>query len=308
MASIHRLIRYSGAKISVLAGVLLTIGLSGCLVVSEPPTGSTATDERREDPLSNTSNQPSASSNPNRKAPSAQGNTGELRVVYYPTKRRFSQELQQIYQKTGIFQRLADVIDNKIALPRTVNVELAECGFENAFYEPAKHRIVMCYELTQYFINLFKRAGLADRQAGENALYATVFTFFHESGHMLANELELPITGREEDAADQFSTLMLTTSAGDTGQKAAEAAALWFSLTANRPTDRTQFMDEHSLDQQRFYAIICLLYGSNPNRYEPVVRRLGFPQARVQKCRREYEQTARAWKALLAPHMRNPRS
>jgi len=162
----------------------------------------------------------------------------------------------------------------------------------------------MCYDLTQYFINLYRKAGLSDREAGEKALFATVFTFFHESGHMLANELELPITGREEDAADQFSTLVLATRAGEAGEKAAEAAALWFGI-ADTPATRTRFMDEHSLDQQRFYSIMCLLYGDNPRKYERSVTKLGFPEARKAKCQREYQQVSRSWKALLAPHRRN---
>ncbi len=228
-----------------------------------------------------------------------------MKVVYYPVKQPLSQAMKEIYQKNQIFERMTALIDNDIKLPREVRIELAECGFENAFYEPAKHRIVICYELTQYFINLYRKAGLSDRESGEKAMFATIFTFFHEAGHMLANELQLPITGREEDAADQFSTLLLATRAGEAGERAAEAAALWFGV-ADSPATRTRFMDEHSLDQQRFYAIMCLLYGNNPSKYEGTVRKLGFPEARRVKCQREYEQISRAWRALLAPHRRNP--
>ena len=34
----------------------------------------------------------------------------------------------------------------------------------------------------------------------------TVSTFFHELGHALIDAWDLPITGREEDAADQLPT------------------------------------------------------------------------------------------------------
>jgi hypothetical protein len=33
-----------------------------------------------------------------------------------------------------------------------------------------------------------------------------VFVLFHEFGHALVSELELPVLGREEDAVDRFAT------------------------------------------------------------------------------------------------------
>ncbi|HIK14161.1 MAG TPA: hypothetical protein IGS53_02495 [Leptolyngbyaceae cyanobacterium M33_DOE_097] len=280
--------------------------LSGCIVVEEPPTSSapTAPSGQTTQPAPSPGN---AARTLPAQTPQAIKGTGRMKVVYYPVKNPMSQAMKDIYQKTQIFERMSALIDSDIKLPRQVTVELAECGFENAFYEPAKHRIVVCYELTRYFINLYRKLGLSDREAGEKAMFATVFTFFHEAGHMLTNELELPITGREEDAADQFSTIILAERAGEAGEKAAEAAALWFGA-ADSPATRTRFMDEHSLDQQRFYAIMCLLYGNNPQKYGRTATQLGFQETRKAKCQREYAQVSRSWKALLAPHVRNSRS
>src|SRR5215213_9965570 len=39
---------------------------------------------------------------------------------------------------------------------------------------------------------------------------AMMFVFFHEFGHMAIDLLKLPSTGPEEDAVDEFSTLILT--------------------------------------------------------------------------------------------------
>jgi hypothetical protein len=39
---------------------------------------------------------------------------------------------------------------------------------------------------------------------------AMMFVFFHEFGHMAIDVLKLPSTGPEEDAVDEFSTLILT--------------------------------------------------------------------------------------------------
>jgi hypothetical protein len=231
----------------------------------------------------------------------ARGN-GQMQVSYLPTRNPLYRELTKVYQQTQVYEKMADLIDNRIGLPRNVSVQVAECGFINAFYEPGKHRIVMCHELTEYFIKLFRQIGADDRRAGEQALYASVFTFFHESGHMLINELDLPITGREEDAADQFSAVLLSRS-GPAGDNAILAAAQWFSAS-NKTASRMQFMDEHSLDQQRFYYLICLLYGEDPRSYAGLAQKVGFPRDRQQKCVAEYAKISKSWRALLAPHMK----
>lgn len=232
--------------------------------------------------------------------------SGQLQVVYYPVRHsRLAKGLSDIYKRTGIFEKLGDVIDRRIRLPRNIRVELRECLTPNAFYDSRRGRIIMCYELTEYFIKLFRSTGrIPSKRAGELAMYATVFTFYHEAGHMLANELELPITGREEDAVDQFSTIVFGPGS-KVGEKAAEAAALWFAIAGKQPAKRIQYMSEHSLNLQRFYAIVCLLYGGNPQKYTGLTSRLKMPPTRLQKCRSEYAKVSRNWKRLLAPHSKS---
>ena len=50
----------------------------------------------------------------------------------------------------------------------------------------------------------------AKRQVDTLARGAMQFVFFHESGHMLISELNLPAIGPEEDVADEFATFYLT--------------------------------------------------------------------------------------------------
>lgn len=53
--------------------------------------------------------------------------------------------------------------------------------------------------------------------------------FYHEVGHALVDVLELPITGKEEDAVDQLSTYVLVEDA-DGGEVAALDGAVAFLL------------------------------------------------------------------------------
>ena len=96
-----------------------------------------------------------------------------------------------------------------------------------------------------------------------NVIYAVV----HEVGHMLVSELVLPVLGHEEDAADAFAILTaLQLGNAFSDRVLSEAARGWF-LSEHRDKKEkipTVYYDEHGLDEQRAYNIVCLMVGSHP--------------------------------------------
>ncbi len=234
----------------------------------------------------------------------AAAGSGKLTVVYAPVTKPFHRDLEKVAKKSKAFERLAGVISQTISLPRDIPVVFGTCNQINAFYDPTNHRVVMCYDLVEHFSTLFGSSNVfkSKREAQVNAGRAAVFVFFHEIGHMLAGELELPITGKGEDAADQFSTLFLE-KAGGVAEESALAGATWFKLESAVPKP-IRYWGEHSLDMQRFYSIVCLLYGSNPKQYTSLVKKEGVSAQRLQKCEREYGQSAKAWRTLLTPYVK----
>lgn len=230
---------------------------------------------------------------------------GELKVVYGSAQKAGYKKLVEAYKKTQFFEKLAKLLNQTIALPRDVAVVPTECGLVNAFYQRDYHRIVICHELIEDMFKLFKKQGLSNEEAFKKTFQAVAFTFFHESGHMVIHELNLPTTGKEEDAADQFSTLLLA-ARGEAGEDAALAAAAWFGL-ANKPSPSAkQYLNEHSLDQQRFYSIVCLLYGDEPEKFAELAKKSGLDNTRLKRCRGEYTQVATSWNRLLRPYLKKP--
>ncbi|MEB3291516.1 MAG: DUF4344 domain-containing metallopeptidase [Synechococcales bacterium] len=227
---------------------------------------------------------------------------GQIQVIYRPVRSQLAQRFGTVYQKSKLFETAVAPLNRNFNLPRNLTVELAECGFVNAFYEPARHRVVMCYDLTGYLVRVFRGNGLSNQEADVQALSATVFIFYHELAHMLINELDLPITGKEEDVADQFSAVLLS-NAGVNGQTAILAAAQWFG-SVQGPQGRIKYMDEHSLNEQRAYYLVCLLYARQPDKFQRLVDRLGFPEERLRKCTAEYRQITRSWEIMMRPYVR----
>ncbi len=237
----------------------------------------------------------------------AQTPAGKFKVVYLPVKKKEYRAFQEELKKERVLEGIVADLNDTFTLPSDVTLTFSQCGQANAFYDPEKQRVTMCFELLESLYDIFRDSedtedGLDDAVAG-----ATVFVFFHELGHALVHVLDLPITGKEEDAVDQLS-LFLLTDGTDSGEKAALDGARSFALEGpgeGTTIDDLPFWDEHSLSQQRFYNIICGIYGQNPDKYAGLVKEKILPKARAGKCEAEYQQIERSWSKLLAPHLRN---
>ena len=62
----------------------------------------------------------------------------------------------------------------------------------------------------------------------------------------------------------------------------------------------------HSLDKQRFYNVICWVYGSNTKKYAELTKGKDpiLPEGRAEGCEQEYERITKAWQTLLGPHLK----
>jgi hypothetical protein len=138
----------------------------------------------------------------------------------------------------------------------------------------------------------------------------TLWTLVHELGHALIAELEVPILGSEEDAADCIATIGLLHGSADFGipnqldeiEFIVATAEAWRVEWELERLHRTvaPYADTHSLDIQRFYNILCLLYGSDPERYGTLTTTLGLPYDRALGCAEyEHEQALRGVNYLI---------
>lgn len=131
---------------------------------------------------------------------------------------------------------------------------------------------------------------------------AAYFWLSHELGHALAHTLKLPITGREEDAADQFAAFV-TLDGSEAGRNMAMA---WTYLMADdEDQNRTSSLsDEHALNAQRRFNLLCWMYGQDPGRNAGFVATGALPLPRAERCPSEYAQLHRSWNQLLSNHLR----
>ncbi len=238
-------------------------------------------------------------------------NTGSFRYAYEDSNSDLYREYAQILSQRQFFETIAGNLNAAIALPYDIGLVAVQCDTTNAFWSPDNKAIVVCYEMLEILIDAFRR-DISNQQELSNAVFGALeFIFYHELGHALIDIFNIPSTGREEDAVDQFSTLFLLDT--DVGIASALSGASFFYKIGQASGGSVQdlaFWDEHSLNQQRFYNIVCLVFGSDPNRYQNLVLQnsKGFlpgngsgilPKERAVRCPSEYADISRSWNILI---------
>ena len=248
------------------------------------------------------------SNNSNNSGETAEDN-GDFKVVSVPVTDEKYVELDRVVKEQKMLENAADDLNTKLTLPWDITLTSKVCGQINAFYNPNDRSITICYEFMELFQKLYLEQGDTPAVANQKMFDATTFIFCHELGHALINAYKLPVTGREEDVADQVATYISSEEMGESGERAAIAGAVGFLLLSQKRgsggVDDTQFADEHSMDKQRYYNIVCWLYGHDPNKYQNLVQDGTLPPARAQRCPSEYQQFSEALKTQLAKFRKN---
>lgn len=229
---------------------------------------------------------------------------GDFVLEYQPVKDPELQSIQEILESSEFYEGLVADLNETFALPQDVLISFDACGEENAYYDAENAQITMCYELIRYYADAFAADEERETDYETEVLYAGFFTFFHELGHALVDQYQLPIVGREEDAVDNFAAILLTESEEE---DAVIAAIEQFDLDAAAEAEEEDlaFWDEHSLSVQRGYNMTCLLYGSDPESYQDWVEADWLPEERAEQCEAEYEQAINSWETLLAPYRKS---
>jgi Putative metallopeptidase len=239
-------------------------------------------------------------------APVAQARSvdGQIRVEYEAAKTPLYQAVSGALQRDQGFEAEAEGLSQALALPRDITVSFQECGINVTSYTASASLIVMCYELVERFRQDFvSLKTIVPENAPNYAINAGKFVFLHEIGHALIHDWNLPVLGREEDAADQFATVLLSFGGGDRSRLAWAAAVQLLIASEQQPDDRSLVWDQHSSALRRFQSIACLSYGSNPAEYSDLPETL-VPASQRDQCVADFQQTAQSWGQLLRPHLR----
>lgn len=225
-----------------------------------------------------------------------------------PSNKKFKAIMNRL-QESKLLSALADHINTFFYFPEDITISMEECQEENAFYDPEQKKIIICYEMLHYYQKYLAKESDTDGMLED----LTTFDLLHEFGHALIDIYDLPVTGKEEDVADQLATWFILETLDDensAGLKSVFSAAYWFGYEFDKEEVAVEdmlFWDSHSLDQQRFYNMLCWAYGYQP---EIMVEVLGgdlddvLPEDRRESCEGEYGRMNLSFVRLLYRFMK----
>ena len=134
-----------------------------------------------------------------------------------------------------------------------------------------------------------------------------LFALLHELGHAHIQEMGLPVLGREEDAADSYAIAALLKMATDVSDGVLVAATKGWFLDAERNVKENTavpYYDAHSVDKVRAYQIVCLMVGSDLDKFAKLADEVKMPQDRQESCAGDYSNASWSWDLVLKPHLR----
>jgi hypothetical protein len=230
---------------------------------------------------------------------------GDFKIGFSPATLKQNPKKAMPKEVADSLVEITKPLNEIIALPYDVYLNLDTCGEPNAFYNPEVKEITMCYEFLDDFQEAFKKVSKNPTVIDDMADGAMTVFFFHELGHCLIDVWDLPTTGREEDAVDQLAMFVLLDGTPE-GEGMVLSAATFFSVVSSQTSnEEIAFWDEHSLDQQRFYDMLCLTYGSNPSKNKNLLGKNALPPARAERCPAEFRRVNHSWEKLLAPYLKS---
>jgi hypothetical protein len=164
---------------------------------------------------------------------------------------------------------------------------------------------LVCYE---YFDFLLKVAPEMPTPEGLTRFQAlagmTADVFLHETGHAILDMLEIPFLGREEDVADEISAyIQLQRSKQDARHLILGIAYLGSKQAQQAMASMAQQADIHELPAQRYYNVLCMAYGDDPNLFADAIQYWHLPESRAKDCHYEYLRFQYAFRALIEPYV-----
>jgi hypothetical protein len=230
--------------------------------------------------------------------------TNQIVIEYVFPIKPAHQQIHDLLKERHTLERLQEFL-SPFRLRWPLLLSLTECdGEADAMY--GNDKISICYE---YIEELQQNMPEEVTPSGIEPIDTAVGPFFdtvlHEFAHALFDYLDVPVLGREEDAADAVSAYIYLHLGKDEARRLIMGATYAYMLEVvdTDPPTMEEYADEQSTSEQRAFNLLCIAYGADPELFEDVVKMGGLPDFRVDICEEEYELTAYAYETLIGPHI-----
>jgi hypothetical protein len=250
----------------------------------------------------------------NQSAPTLLPAEGPVHITYEePTDPSLKETYETLKEKRGleIFRELL----GPFRLPEDLYIKAVGCdGIPNAYFFREKNdqaTIRICYEYIKEVKDKLPKEITQDGIEPHEAMVGQLlFAILHEFGHAAFDLFQVPVFGRQEDAADQFATYIMLQFGGDKAHYLIKGAAYSYNGMIKSLKDKPEvtvhlaaFSSDHGAPQERFYNLVCIAYGHDPQRFAAMVEKGYLPEHRAKVCKYEYGNLRFAFRRMILPHI-----
>lgn len=239
---------------------------------------------------------------------------GKFTLEYKQYEGKGHQMLYKLLTESGVFDKAVEQLNKTFVLPKDIGIV-----FDNAkgsYYSPREKTIHMSYPTMWTTYVLYKKVypDESEESVREYILDVNRYILYHEIGHALVDIYDLPIIGDRETSADNLSAIYSLEFTHD-GFNILVDAADWFDLyyeakVLGDPEEKeSTFWDEHRMDAQRYYYLLCMAYGKYPKETAEELASYDdknldeFIKEKGDSCQAFYQDSYDKWMRLLKPHL-----
>jgi hypothetical protein len=233
-----------------------------------------------------------------------QGKTNQIKIEYQPAKTPAQQKIADLIKERKVLEKFQEIL-SPFKLPQPLTLLTKSCGMVNAWYQ--RPTLTICYE---YLEDIQKSIPKGTTSAGltpaDTVIGQLFYVVAHEAGHAFFDQLNVPLFGRAEDAADGFATYLMLALGKNEARRLIGGAAYSYKPYLGKEkfmVPATAFSDAHGAPLQRFYNLLCLAFGSDPSTYKDLVDQGYLPKDRARSCRMEYGELNFAFQRLILPNV-----
>jgi len=196
---------------------------------------------------------------------------GTLRIVYELPEPEDVAAARTVHQ-SEVAEEVAQIVEDWSLLPKNVTLRFGtQLGPYFAVLQSGKLEIHIPYSFFSKMKKLFASKTYVEQQSPTTSALNTLHhAIYHELGHAVIYSQKTGISDKtEEDAVDTLSVILLISVYAD-GADIAASAAKAFQLLATEPDSTLNLQN----DIERFQEINCLVYGSDPEKYQELINDL----------------------------------
>lgn len=254
---------------------------------------------------------------------------GQFILQFNETDYKNSKKIAGYLKKSSKLKRIVQILNNKFKLSYDIVIKIEDDDDiddpEGPFYDEDEHDISLTYQYILEVGSIYFNYKLKDVKNGVDTLRdisveqrkrylsymmnVTYFDLFHEVAHALIDMYDIPVLGNEEEAADNLAVIISLEDLKGGFQIVLDEANSYQLSYQEYEQEVSDYWDEHNLDIQRYYDLLCLLYGRKSSKLIKsisawndvdavtfLIERKGF-------CEEQYESQRKAWLTLLKPYL-----